>query len=292
MYTRELARRLNAELERLTGCKIGEQYISTDKYNFSTNYIPVESLQRGRPIIIVHYIGVRMVFIPHEDWNSLCKRKVTVEEYVSTSIWNYGYYWGSNRLETGGIYWQPLEGGEPGINDREKIKRYFTMLKCRAYEEHRKESPMMIWCSDCYLEKCPMSVVKRKKENVTEEEEIQERNVRQEVFEAYKKMLKERFDLDACSLGIKKEFNGATQTIYVLQGYHRGMVKLFISEEMFIDMMYRPEKYDIDKMLKRYKLVACIETYNQSVRDFVTVRAMTVTSQMERADLDKFWGCE
>ncbi len=292
MYTRELARSLNAMVELHTGCKIGEQYITTDRFEFSSNYIPVGSLQPGKPVIISHYVGIRMIFIPHTDWDALNQRAITVEDYVNNSVWNYGYYWGINALHYGGVYWQPLENGKTGINDREKVRRYLTILRCRAHEKYRNESPMMIWCSDCYLEKCPMSVIHRKKLDASWEDEVKERNVRHELYEAVAYMLKERFDLEVCGFGVSKQFDNYPNNVYLHAGFSKGTVKLFISQAMFIDMMYRPEKYDVEKMLKNGKLLAYVDRYEKVIKDFVVTRTMTITAKTNISDLNEFWGKE
>ena len=290
MFRHEIPRKLNATLERLTGCAFGEQYISTDKNEFVASYIPPEGLLPGHPVIISHYLGVRMVFIPHEDWNALIKRKTTVEDYVNNSIWNYGYYWGFDGLQNGGVFWQPLEEGNPGINDRKKIKRYLTILRCRAFEKHRNESPMMIWCSDCYLEKCPMSVVARKRVGVTWDDEIQERNVRHEFYAALAVRIQKRFNLEACMLGFNKTLDSEPKNIYLLPGFTKNTVKIFISQAMFVDMMYHPEKYDIEKLLKKCKLVACVDRYDNAEKEFVIDKTKEITEKTGIAELNEFWG--
>lgn len=291
MYRKRIIKALNDRVEELTGCKIGESYIQTDRSG-AANYIPAHSLERGYPVIITHLYGIRLMFIPHEDWDALMLREITPHEYVDTAIWNYGYYWGFNTLEDGGVYWQPLEDGEPGIHDKEKVYRYLTILKCRAYEKKHKESPMMIWCSECHLKKCPMSVLKRKKLNTSWDDEVQEHHVRQELYEFLKEMIKKRFGLEVYSLGINWRLNETPKTIYLSAGYKPGTVKVSIGEKLFTDMMYHPKKYNIKKWMEKAKLVACVEEYSEERRNFLPCCTMVITSHTTREDLNEFWGHE
>ena len=289
MYIRLIARKLNLILEQRTGCKIGEQFITTDRCHCDTAYIPQESLKPGHPLILSHYMGVRLVFIPYQDWELLTKWKVSPEKYVDNSVWNYGYYWGKNAFQTGGVFWQPLENGKPGIKNREKIKKYLTMLMCRGYEVSSQEAPHLVWCSDCHLQKCPHSVVRRKKCELSADDEVVERNVHKELYDKLSAKLKGSFDLEVASYGISKEFNGIQHVVYVFKGYKPRTVKILTSESLFVDMMYNAGNYDMDAFLESCAVVACVNSYNQNAGQFILAKTMAITDETSKAEVDNFF---
>jgi hypothetical protein len=137
-----------------------------------------------------------------------------------------------------------------------------------------------------------MSVLKRKKLNTSWDDEVQERHVRMELYEFLKEELKERFGLEVYSMGINRRLNETPKTIYLSSGYKPGTVKVSIAEKLFVDMMYHPEKYDIEKWMKKSKLVACVEEYSQERRNFLPCCTMEITQQTNRDDLNEFWGRE
>lgn len=289
MDVMEIAKTLSRILEERTGCKFGPEYIRTDASGLSANYIPVRGLHYRRPLIIMHYMGIRLVFLPYMDWNDIVKGEITVQDYVDKAVWNYGYYWGFNTLQSGGVHWQPLEDGKPGINDKEKVKRYLTILRCRAHEQYKNEQPMLVWCSDCHLQKCPMSVIPRKKDGASWCDEVHERHVRKEYYEAIGQMLKERFGLEVCALDMSKEFDDSRRNIYLFKGYEEGTVKIFVSEALILNMMYYSEKFDIEKLLGKVILIAGIKKYDKTVKDFVLDKEMIITGETTVEEIISFW---
>ena len=59
---------------------------------------------------------------------------------------------------------------------------------------------------------------------------------------------------------------------------------------MFVDMMYHPEKYDIEKLLKKCKLVACVDRYDNAEKEFVIDKTKEITEKTGIAELNEFWG--
>lgn len=285
----EIARTLCEILKERTGCDFSPEYIQTDDSRHCANYIVTRALHRNCPVIMMHYMGIRLVFIPYEDWHLIAKGEVTIHEYVDKAVWNYGYYWGFDTLQSGGICWQPLEDGKPGINDKEKIRRYLTILKCRAYEHYRNEQPMLVWCSDCYLQKCPMSVLPRKREGASWEDEPEERHVRKEFYEAISERLKKRFEFEVRSFGMSKELNPSKRTVYLFKGFVPGTVKVLVSEAVIVDMMYHPEKYDIQKMIQRVIWIAAVQRYDKLSREFVIDKQVRITRQTKLDEIIEFW---
>ena len=285
----EIARTLCEILRERTKCDFSPEYVLTDDSGRCANYMVNRALHRNKPVIMMHYMGIRLVFIPYKDWQLLVKGEIAIHEYVDNAVWNYGYYWGFNTMQSGGIHWQPLEDGKPGINDKEKVRRYLTILRCRAYEQYRNNQPMLVWCSDCYLQKCPMSVIPRKKEGASWEDEPKERHVRKEFYEALSELIRNRFGLEVRSLGVSKEFDDSEWSIYLFKGVAEGTVKVFVSEATIVDMMYHPEKYDIEEVMEKITLVAATQLYDNKLRDFVLDKQVQITCQTKVDEIIEFW---
>ena len=98
---------LSKQVSPLIGHNIGLDHIHTDEAGWYS-YIPAKSLQANHPLVLNHYRGPLFMVIPFEDWEVLEKGTVSVQEYVESSIWSFGYYWGGGSILTG-VYWQPLE---------------------------------------------------------------------------------------------------------------------------------------------------------------------------------------
>lgn len=285
----EIARILCDILKERTGCDFALEYILTDDSRRCENYIPTRALQRNHPVIIMHYMGIRLVFIPYKDWQRIEKGEIAVKEYVDKAIWNYGYYWGFDTLQSGGIFWQPLEEGNPGINDKEKVRRYLTILRCRAYKQYRNDVPMLVWCSDCYLSKCPMSVIPRKRKCANWRDEVSERNARKEFYDEITKRIKKRLDLEVVSFGMSKEFNATPGTIYLFKSFREGTVKVFTSEGELVDMMYHPEKYDIHEMVQNLIWLAGTQRYDKEQKEFVLDETFEIKRQTKVDEIIDFW---
>ena len=285
----EIAKVLCEILKERTGCDFLPEYILTDDSKRCENYIPTRALHRNYPVILMHYMGIRLVFIPYKDWHSLEKGEMPIDEYVNKAVWNYGYYWGFDTLHLGGIFWQPLEEGKAGINDKEKVKRYLTILRCRAYEQYRNNVPALVWCSECYLSKCPMSVIPRKKQGASWYKEPKENNARKEFCDAISQRIKKRFGLEVVSFTMSKEFNAYPGTIYLFKSFREGTVKVFVSEAEIVDMMYHPEKYDVQKMVQKLIWLAGTQRYDRERKEFVLDGIFEITRQTKVEEVIDFW---
>ena len=118
-------------------------------------YIP--ETDPGKPLLLHHYRGPYFIEINYYDWEKLITGVITPLEYVNTSYWYYGYYWGGGSSLTGG-YFTPLEDTE-GINDKEKVYRFMSILKCRGNFISSGVTPTEEDCKNCDVPNCPYSKV-------------------------------------------------------------------------------------------------------------------------------------
>lgn len=289
MCNQRILESFNEALERAIGHKIGIKYIQTDKKGV-LKYIPAGSLHRGKPLILSHYVGSLMVYLPHQDYRDLIRGKVTPQEYIDKSIWHYGYFWGAANVKTG-VFWETLEDGKPGIHKTEKIRRYLAIMKCRTSQRHLGENAFdKNQCLRCKQMKCPMSPVPAKKAGSNIEKEFGDHNMRRlEFFDAFAKHIMERYSLKMNSLFIDENIQKNAEVAYLAPGLSKRTVKLIISQEMYVDMMYNPQNYDVKEMLQRYKLIATTQVYDDKTGIISFGRMMQITPEMTTADLNKFW---
>ncbi|MBP3256312.1 MAG: hypothetical protein J6M60_07520 [Clostridia bacterium] len=106
-----------AVVSERTGLDIGEDHVHVSECR---SYY-TQSAEPGCAYILHHYRGVFFVEINKEDWAKLEAEELSVEKFVDTTRWFYGYYWGGGSMCSGGFY-TALEK-EPGIHNKELIQR-------------------------------------------------------------------------------------------------------------------------------------------------------------------------
>lgn len=119
-------------------------------------YIP--QAEPGHPLFLHHYRGPYFIDIHPDDYEKLSSGKVSTEEYINNAYWAFGYYWGGGNMISGG-YFTPLEN-TPGLNNREKIYRFMTIIACEGNNRASGYTPTFERCSKCSIEKCPFSIHK------------------------------------------------------------------------------------------------------------------------------------
>ena len=289
MCNRNVLESFNEALERAIGHKIGIKYIQTDKKGV-LKYIPAGSLHRGKPLILSHYVGSLMVYLPYQDYRDLIKGKITPQRYIDQSIWHFGYFWGAANIKTG-VFWETLENGKPGIHKTEKIQRYLAIMKCRIVQHHLGENTFdKAQCLRCKVMKCPMSPVPAKKAASDIEKEFGDHKMRRlEFFDAFAKHIMERYGFKLSALFMDEHIPMDVEEAYMAPGLCKKNVKMIISQEMYMDMMYNPQNYDVEEMLQRYKLIATTHLYDDKTGEISFGRTMEIKPEMTAADLNKFW---
>lgn len=216
---------LSEALPSLIGHEIRVDNIHSDN-NGWYYYIPAKSLQRNRPLIMFHYrMGTLFVIIPHEDYELLENGEISVEKYISSSVWNYGYHapWS---------YWQPIEGDETcGIHDTAKIKQYLSILKSRLLNNS---------CGN--------------------EEYLPEPDDRTHFIQALSARIKEQFGFET-----EFAIPGDGEKVLLTPICDRNKVSVTYPKEIMADLLYHPGKFDTFKLANSLKYELCIWDGNATI---------------------------
>lgn len=132
-------------------------YTISDVYRNMDCRDSFDGIPSGYPLIMFFRKPQLILILPDTDYQQLEEGKISIEDYISTSYFSYGYTWGTSFFKD--IYWQPLENG-PGIHDKDLIGRYLRILKCRT--DQNSNDNLIIHaetCKSCPLDEqnCPLS---------------------------------------------------------------------------------------------------------------------------------------
>jgi len=240
---------LGKTLENLIGHQIGEEHIHSDKQGWFY-YIPAKSLHPNHPLIMAHYRGPFFVVLPCEDYELLDDGRMSINTYIDNASWSFGYFWGGGSL-LNGVYWQPLEEG-PGIHNTEKIRHYLTILKCRTQFQSSGYMPSAESCASCPLTSCPFS--KYKSEGSSWESEVQEHDVRKDLFNSLRTRISNNFGLNCISC----TSNSSSDSVILSPLAGINTVQASIPQEILIDMLYHPDMYNIKATANSLKFEICV----------------------------------
>lgn len=282
---------LLATVSRLTGCKIDDVNDPTEKrQRLSEHYIPVQSLMNQHPIIITTLGGERIIFLALEDWKAMENKEISANEYVATSIWHYGYYWGDGSQYEGGVHWQTLEGGKPGINDKEKVEMYLTSMRCRAHIRNSGGTIQALTCAACELKKCPISVIAEKKAEL--EVFDGENRARARLFETLEIHLNKLLGVEICNLKLTSTLDSVAERIYLSKGFIPKTVEVMVATTLYMDMMYFPENAEIEASVSNYKFFA-VKLPDGLVENLDLLgdenSFLEITNQVSLKELQAFW---
>jgi len=264
----EIGMRLSQIVSPLIGHTIGTEHIHTD-INGWFYYIPEQSLQPKHPLILNHYRGPLFMVVPTEDWIAMENGDISAQEYVDTSYWNFGYFWGGGSL-LGGVQWQPFEDGT-GIHETEKISRYLSILSCRTHLRLSGYMPSDQKCRACAVDRCPFSPLEEKKTGASWDNEPQEKDDRVEFYKAVKARVEKEFGFKVTAC-----LNHSCDTIAVSPQFGRGEVRIDLPENLLIDMQYNPGKYDVDEQANNMDIVAAIPWHKDKNGDIVLTKHLPV----------------
>lgn len=289
MHKQSNLENLNEVLERSIGCKIGIKYIQNDKKGM-LKYVPAGSLYRRKPLILSHFVGKLMVILPARDYLELIRGKIAPQKYVDEAIWHYGYFWGGANIKNG-VFWETLEGGKPGIHDTKKVQRYLTMMQCRTAQHHLgMEAFDKAQCANCTQKACPMSPILAKNAGASLENEFGDHKMRRaEFYDAVVAFVKERFDFKVSGFFIDEKIPMSIKELYFVPGFSKKSTRVVVSQEMYVDMMYNPEKYDVEEILRTYGLIAATQLYDQKTDKISLGRTMRITPDTTTTQVNKFW---
>lgn len=257
----QICEQFSSIVSPLIGGFIGSDDIITDESGYYY-YIPKQKLQPKHPLILNHYRGQLFMVIPTLDWKDLENGTVSVQEYVDTSWWNYGYLWGGCNF-LGGVQWQPFESGT-GIHETENISRYLRILRCRTIRHSSGYMPSETSCLDCTVEHCPFSEVETKKAGASWDNEFQEVDDRIALFKAAKERLEREFGFKATAC-----HNFSDSTMVVFPQFMCSEVDISLPADLMVDMQYNPGKYDVEKVANELKIVVGIPLHRNENDELV-----------------------
>ena len=272
------------QLKILTGHTITDREVFSDDHPLG-GY--TKGLQDGRPLIMKHSLNSLLVVLPQDDFRKLATNVVSIDDYINTSYWNYGYIWPTGGIISS-VYWQPLEKG-PGIHDKRKICRYLNMISCKIDRLTTGSSISKSKCNKCYVNatSCPYSpchiyglmkvlVVqepnekkrlfdellseeikdpdeRRKLFDTIMEEEISEHDERKEIFEAIKRMLQKEMSF---SVRVRSWHSMGKEKI-VLKPIlaYKNTVEAMVDYRLLNDVLYMPERRNWDDEIKNFSIV-------------------------------------
>lgn len=225
--------KLSKKIEKKLGITISEEHIHTDFEGWDY-YIPARSLKRNHPLLLSHYRGSYFIVIPYKDMEAMELHRISVDQYISDSTWNYGYFWGGGSILN--CYWQPLE--ERGINAVDKIKRYLTILKCRTARQSSGAIATQENCQSCGIKNCRMNSLNEG--FWIDESEIDDRV---NFFEYVKDVVWLNFGMKVSSF---YSHDSTLTTLY--PGFSRNTVNVFIPQWILVDLLNHQGKHDTKKL--------------------------------------------
>ena len=282
---------LAAVISERIGHNIATENVHTDETGWFY-YIPKDSLKVNYPLILNHYRGPLFVVIPLQDMKRIEEEKISVLEYIDKAFWSYGYFWGGGALLSG-VYWQLIEGGKPGINDKEKINRYLTILECRTHLRSSGYMPSEQRCGNCKVEHCPFSKFIEKNYDASWEKEIQEYDARVELYKSISRRIKEQFGLDTVSI---LPHNGDEHTMRLYAGMEPGTVEVRVAQSLLMDLLYHPAMYDVDMVADDLAIEAAIKWHydnnGQMINDQYKLLQPAEGEPIEVGSLYEFWSLD
>lgn len=213
----------------------------------------IENLAPRHPVLAMHYRGPLMLALPFEDYRRLESGEITVDAYVASSRWNYGYFWGGGGLISG-AYWQPLEEGT-GIHDTKRISRYLRILSCRTQLRSSGYGPTAERCAKCNLESksCPFST---QNQTGSWENEVQEPDGRRAIFAAARQRVKAELGFDLyCVMSHRDD----RDQMLLFPGYNSNTVQIYLQRDLLNELLYHPEtQRNWKEIVSQLKIVLCI----------------------------------
>lgn len=235
---------LSTQLRSLIGHHIGTDHIHDD----TCFYYYIKDLAPGHPLVMNHYRGPLMAVLPKSDYQSLKNGTVSVEEYISSSFWNFGFLWGGGGLLSG-AYWQPLES-ESGIHDTGRISRYLSILSCRTLKNSSGYMPSPDHCKQCKLDEttCPFSPANQ---FGVWEKEVQEPDGRVALFSAISERLQQEIGF---KLTVAMSHSNARNELLLFPAYELGTVEAYVNSSLLNDLLYHPGERDWSAMAQSLEI--------------------------------------
>ena len=227
---------LSEKITELIGFHLGPDHIHHILEDGTGYHYHIRKLKPGYPVLAMHYRGPLVLMLPYEDFCQLNREEITVDEYIATAHFNYGYYWGGGGLISGG-YWQPF-GTESGIHDKERISRYFHILSCRTNKISSGYSPTEERCAKCQLDAttCPCSPLNQ---TGCWENEVSEPDGRYELFKAARGRVEKELGFKVVTISYH---DNDISELKVFPMYEPNTVGISFGQSLLNDLLYYPEQ--------------------------------------------------
>ena len=122
MKQEEIFKSVAKVVSEKTGLNIREDHVHVSERRFYY----IQELKPGYAYCLHHYRGPYFVEVNRKDMEKMEKEETSVEDFVNSTQWLYGYFWGSGSMISGG-YYTPLEK-KTGINDKDLIGRVMASI--------------------------------------------------------------------------------------------------------------------------------------------------------------------
>lgn len=244
-----LLQELSAKISDSIGYLLGADCIYHIHEDGAGYYYYIRGLKPGYPVLAMAYWGYLMLILPFEDFQRLGRGEIGVDDYIESSHFSYGYYWGGGGMIRGG-YWQPLEEGT-GIHDTERISRYLHILACRTDKMSSGYGPTESQCQECQLDAtaCPFSPLNQAG---SWGNEVHEPDGRVRLFKAINERLKRELGME---LSIRQLHTGGRNELRLYPGGEPYTIEAQVSGDLLNDLLYHPnQEYDWQQMAEDFEI--------------------------------------
>lgn len=235
------------EIYELTGHRVANYNIYSDERGWYY-YIEAQSLEANHPLIINHYRGQLFAVIPLKEYQELEAGTIDINYYIENAYWNFGYYWGGGSL-IGGVFWKPLED-TTGIHNKERVKRYLSILACRTHRRSCGYMPPEEQCGRCHVKQCPFSKVEEKNRGASWEKEVNEHDYRVDMFNAVAKRVKTDLQIEVSGYLCHKGENA----LLVPHTWKKETCTLYLPVTLTNDLLYHPGERDWKSIAQNIQL--------------------------------------
>lgn len=209
-------------------------------------HVPTGVCQRNHPLILTHFrtqgleqLGNLFVILPTEDYELLEAGSISANEYVSKSVWSYGYFLPST-------YWWPVEGDKTlGINNTEKVKTFLTIIRCYTYSYSKGYPPPLSLCDGCDLKSCPITKYKPK----CTIKELGFDNLSKDLTQFESLLRKKITETFGYEIGSMKPVSNL-QNIHLSEGCMKGKINVLYPSRIKAQLCYHPNSTDLEQLVE------------------------------------------
>lgn len=267
-------------ITRQTGYLLKAENIFSDENDWEF-YITQNSLQDNSPLLLMNYMGELMAIIPEKEYKKLDSRNVWPFEYIPKVRWYYGQYLDNSEHITN-VFWLPIEK-RTGINNKEKISRYLHMLKCRIDFYRTQKMPEFEACKSCPVQKCPFAEISVKKDGADWNNEIQERDYRNELIDAIKERVKHELGLEVTKCSC---YTGTKALLIMPFEYcktTKDHVELYLPIKMMNFLMYNPVYRNWQQYAKSFLFELGVENKKESLFQMNSITLLNIARKCLRS---------